>query len=907
MNHPLAFIKKQLLHLKTKEIKMKRVVYLLICLSFFNFLSGSQKNPSPTEPQSIAKKAKLTAEEQLKNEKINILHKDDLTQLIIFGITPEDTFWVHIDDSFQAFPALILAVKYNASNIVTYFLTRQPDCINTIVDQNKNSSLHSAVSNPTMLKLLLDHVSATTAQIPQKLLINRQNNDDDTALMLASSKNKPESVQLLLDQQADPNIKNNKGSTALILAAYAGHDNIVNKLLNHGADPNIQNNTLKTALTVAVFKKHIRSVQLLLDHQSTNLNLQNDNQLTALMVAVQANNIDMVQSLLNKKADPNIQDIKKMSALMMATIKGYVEIVNSLLKHGCDLDLQDAKGKTALMFAAQNESVQIVQSLLENKADPNIQNHNGDTALIFATEKNNAKIVELLLQQETINPNLHNTYGISALMFSAFQANTSIFNTIQASLTKHPLPENIVHVHLQNMLIAMSLVEQINSFSLFLNEFLRLNELVTTKNTKIYYSLTHNNSNLKKIQNLKGNQQYLAIQAMINSSHLNLHDNIEETALHRATNNNLNPDFVKELIFQGADPNLPDSNGNNCLILSILNNFKTLAAYFIDKTTNLLHKNNDGDDAFTLALEIQDLRLFNALFKAINLKLAPEQLHNFTQDLTQRISDSTTISKSIKNDAIKLMTPKSTDEPSSPSQKTPKTQSKKEQPSLNPSIPTKKQPKGSVQEDVSVLSKIEELQELTQPAKATKPGLINRITDLVTPIINENFQSPITDKIQTTFGTLQKWHNLENVSVDLNHIFNICPFVKQLADGSIKIDFTGGHSYQAIENLITKGLVQERKPHTTAPNGCIKWLLKNNITGAQFYKTTFPKNSSVRDILTLLLQSTVKETFQEIDKDNKKQTIYSLESPDKTMRLNCIVQKADATNPNKITTFYPVL
>jgi len=79
---------------------------------------------------------------------------------------------------------------------------------------------------------------------------NIQDTNGNTALMLASWEGHVDSVEMLLNADADPNIQNDDGNTALINASYRKRVDILAMLLNAGADPTIRNDEGQTALSV---------------------------------------------------------------------------------------------------------------------------------------------------------------------------------------------------------------------------------------------------------------------------------------------------------------------------------------------------------------------------------------------------------------------------------------------------------------------------------------------------------------------------------------------------------------------------------------------------------------------------------------------------------------------------------
>ena len=91
-------------------------------------------------------------------------------------------------------------------------------------------------------------------------------------------------VEVLLKENADVNVQNEDNYTALMVASLNGHTQVAELLLNENADVNIQATNGMTALMLAVANGHTQIVELLLT-ESVDLNVQNENGLTALMLA----------------------------------------------------------------------------------------------------------------------------------------------------------------------------------------------------------------------------------------------------------------------------------------------------------------------------------------------------------------------------------------------------------------------------------------------------------------------------------------------------------------------------------------------------------------------------------------------------------------------------------------------
>ena len=103
---------------------------------------------------------------------------------------------------------------------------------------------------------------------------NLQDNNGETALMVASVNGHHQVVKLLLKEKADPNIEHNDGWTALMAASENGHQQMVEILLKEKADPNIQDNDGETALVAASKNGHHQVV----DRKTQGGKLVNDNE-----------------------------------------------------------------------------------------------------------------------------------------------------------------------------------------------------------------------------------------------------------------------------------------------------------------------------------------------------------------------------------------------------------------------------------------------------------------------------------------------------------------------------------------------------------------------------------------------------------------------------------------------------
>ena len=221
--------------------------------------------------------------------------------------------------------------------------------------------------------------------LKQGLDVNSRNSVERTPLMSCSED--PESIKLLLEAGADPNLQDTYGLTALHLLSSRGAPSSLESirlLLNSEADPNLRQKDGMTAL-----------VQLCAMSQNSGLAASrgSDSKLK----------VDVCRLLLELGADPNIQDKEGNTALMhlclMHTLgfNDYKDINNPLVKLcevllslGADPNVKNGQGQTAFMLLIARKSDEIkpkvyfdvLDYLLSSGADFDIANV---TSVLVAT------------------------------------------------------------------------------------------------------------------------------------------------------------------------------------------------------------------------------------------------------------------------------------------------------------------------------------------------------------------------------------------------------------------------------------------------------------------------------------------------------------------------------------------
>jgi ankyrin repeat protein len=234
-----------------------------------------------------------------------------------------------------------------------------------------------------------------------------------------------DSVRLLLESGADPNIRNDGGATALMWAV--GDLEKTRLLLDHGADANARSDDGRTPLLIAAGRYgSVAVVKLLLDHGAnpsvSSIGLTGG--MTPLAEAAYAGDEAIIRLLMERRADvkgagflplvfalrancPKCAEMLLKSAspqvLNIAMFLGCPPLgdgstIKALLERGADANAKNPEGHPILTLAASSEAVpmETVKTLLERGADVHAKGANGATAIDLARRHGETPIVDLL-------------------------------------------------------------------------------------------------------------------------------------------------------------------------------------------------------------------------------------------------------------------------------------------------------------------------------------------------------------------------------------------------------------------------------------------------------------------------------------------------------------------------------
>lgn len=298
-------------------------------------------------------------------------------------------------------------------------------CVRLLLDSDLNhrsrnklgkTALHLCCAKGSRLcaDLLSDADSKT---VDEEKLINWQDNDGNTALMLAIQKGCFGLVRTLLRNGAHWASSNKRGDTAWTLAFKSHRLDILN-LLEDAGHPSVTPQLLQDAC------KRTNDKFLVLDAFQSALLANKPAFVDKFLPCFEGNMADLIgpcsdgsyllhacshsnlmstaKKLLDGGADIDCRDKQRQTPFLRAVIENRVNMAMTLFNKCCKVfDATDSNGRDALMMATINRSHVLIEWLLSKEMKIDRQDRDGYTALHFAAKLGSRRIFARLLSAST--------------------------------------------------------------------------------------------------------------------------------------------------------------------------------------------------------------------------------------------------------------------------------------------------------------------------------------------------------------------------------------------------------------------------------------------------------------------------------------------------------------------------
>ena len=352
---------------------------------------------------------------------------DVVNSLLKAGVPPDH------HDPFTKFTPLMAAASSNQKEIVKLLLQNGADKDFQSTDGYSALMFACKAGNVLTARVLIKAGANPNLKTIAHAVLGTEGGV--TALYLVCCLYAEDTVKLLLEYHADPNISSDDGRTPLMAACFFRQYKVVNLLLQAGANVNSQtdhNQGKPTALMIAVYANDTTSVSLMLNANDIDVNLQDSEGRTALHWACRNGNNEMIEHLLKAKADPKLCTHDGESPLLVYIYSApsslaKPSIVAALLKAGVANAFKKTSSITPLhaaCFCGQKDN--IVQLLLKAKANVNALDIQGYTPLCIAAGKGHEKIVELLISAGADIELEKNIIGCTPLFFAVIMGHLEV-------------------------------------------------------------------------------------------------------------------------------------------------------------------------------------------------------------------------------------------------------------------------------------------------------------------------------------------------------------------------------------------------------------------------------------------------------------------------------------------------
>ena len=300
-------------------------------------------------------------------------------------------------------------------------------------DKNgKTALLHSVVQYMSEAGGIISHPEVLTVLLEHGASVGATDVHGNTALIITVGEWQTpiEIPRLLLAKGIAVNAQNEQGESALMVAAERGKTDFVNLLLENGADLGRTDKQGATVLDHAISTGQIQLAKFLFGKGAKSKNnYQSESEMLvavnnfALLEAAERTNLEQVKIQLTNGADINSRTQRGETPLMLAVEHSYGrnDVTRLLIDKGADLNAVDSDGNTALMLAVDRNNTEAAEMLINSKAALSPRNKAGRSALHIASAGLRQKPVTWLLaaKPDGVDVNERDGSGMTPLMLAA--------------------------------------------------------------------------------------------------------------------------------------------------------------------------------------------------------------------------------------------------------------------------------------------------------------------------------------------------------------------------------------------------------------------------------------------------------------------------------------------------------
>lgn len=283
----------------------------------------------------------------------------------------------------------------------------QHELVPLLIELTDDVNVQDSLGNTALIYAILsDQVPWVRSLMEKGSSFIIRNKAGQTPLMLAVRSSHSEMLSVVVqNSQETIDWQDQDGNTALILAVSEGNYDDVTLLIKNKANPYIKNNARLSAFEIVKDSR----IKILLKKMKEELE-------RTLLQSVEDNNFMALRDLLQQGVNPNIQDHKGNTSLIIAAKNNHVKLVRELLKFGANIYLKNREGQMAVDVSTSPE----INKLIDNERIK-LEGH-----LLRAIEENN-KAQLIFLLKRGVNPNAYLNVSLTTpLMLAVEKENIDI-------------------------------------------------------------------------------------------------------------------------------------------------------------------------------------------------------------------------------------------------------------------------------------------------------------------------------------------------------------------------------------------------------------------------------------------------------------------------------------------------